>query len=130
MFIFVSTAFKHYHRIPIFHYRRYTCYSRGVLPYISQPCYPESLSPLTSGLEGSDPRKSLIAILKISDYQLNCACLPEKTHGSSLRNQVSDILLPTSVAFIVFRNNDNRSCDGTLKSCSFRYEEDLRNENV
>lgn len=37
VFIFISTAFKHYHRIPIFHYLRYACHSQGVLPYINQP---------------------------------------------------------------------------------------------
>ena len=128
VFIFVSTAFKRYHRIPIFHYPRYggySCHSQGGTPLHKQASYLEASLPLTSCREGSDPKKFWLGVQK---YRTPAWIAHAKLTNTWVNppNRVSDVLLPPSVTFIQCFQNQSKSILRVARFVSV----DSRNEIV
>ena len=67
--------------------------------------------------------KDPIWSLKISDFRLNCACLADK----HVAQWDAEVLLP--LISIMFKNNQNRACNGTCESSSVCQAGAVRNED-
>jgi len=84
---------------------------------------PRVFVPLDQRSWSERPWKRLIGCPKIMDFRLNCACLVDKDVAQS---QV--FLFP--LISIVFKTNQNRSCNETLESRSFCQACVVRNEDL